>query len=76
MIQLAWLSDQSYLISYQTCANTLRDLMVLMVQSLMTQNPINHHPSSGPGPHLIIYHQVIIFIKGMWSSNTSNLRPC
>ena len=47
--------------------------MALMVQSLMTQNPINHHPSSGPGPHLIIHHQVI-FIRGMWSSNTSNLK--
>ena len=56
MIQLAWLSDQLYLISYQTCANTLRGIMVLMVQSLMTQNPINHHPSSGPGPHLILHH--------------------
>ena len=30
----------------------------------MIQNPINHHPSSGPGPHLIIHHQVIIYIKG------------
>ena len=40
----------SYQISYQHCANMLR---VLMVQSLMTQNPINHHPSSGPGHHLI-----------------------
>ena len=42
--------------------------MALMVQSLMTQNPINHHPSSGPGPHLIIHHQVITFIRGMSSS--------
>ena len=27
----------------------------------------HHHPSSGPGYHLIIHHQVITFIKGTWS---------
>ena len=45
---------------------------VLLVQSSQS----NHHPSSGPGPHLIIHHQVITFIRGIWSPNTSNLRPC
>ena len=70
MIQLAWLSDQSYMISYQTCANTLKALMVLMWFNLM-----NHHPSSGPGPHLIIHHQVITFIRGTRPQTPPNLRP-
>ena len=67
MIQLAWLSDLSYLIP---------DLLSSLCQH--TQSPhgshgsishdshrilSTHHPSSGPGPHLII-HQVITLVGG------------
>ena len=54
----------AYLFMFNYCdANTLRALLVLMVQS--HHDPSSHliHPLS-PGPHLIIHHQVIIFISG------------
>ena len=50
--------------------------MVLMVQSLMTQNPINHHPSSGPGPHLIIHHQVQVLISSSIIRSSPLLGGC
>ena len=39
-------------------------LMDLMAPSWLTRKPISHHPSSGPGHHLNIHHQVIILIMG------------
>ena len=41
-------------------------LMVLMVQSLMTQNPINHHPSSGD----------VVLISSSVIRSSSLLRGC